>query len=44
MQLRFGLIITLSALSFAGCSTIGLDNGSLDYKNIPAPEPLKYPE
>lgn len=44
MQLRYGLIITLSALSFAGCSTIGIDNGSLDYKNVPAPEPLKYPE
>lgn len=44
MQLRFGLIITLSAVSFAGCSTISIDNGSLDYKNATAPEPLKYPE
>ena len=44
MQLRFGLIIGLSALGFAGCSTIGIDNGSLDYKNVTAPEPLKYPE
>lgn len=44
MQLRFGLTLALSALSLAGCSTIGIDNGSLDYQNSTAQEPLKYPE
>lgn len=47
MQLRFGLILALSALSLAGCSTfskISLDNGSLDYKNTTTQETLKYPE
>ena len=44
MQLRFGLALTLSALSLAGCSTIGIDNGSLKYKNTTAQEALKYPE
>lgn len=44
MQLRFGLIIALSAVGFVGCSTIGLDNGSLDYKDATSPEPLQYPE
>ena len=44
MQLRFGLTLALSALSLAGCSTIGIDNGSLNYKNSAAQEPLKYPE
>ncbi|QIO07632.1 lipoprotein-34 precursor (NlpB) [Acinetobacter lanii] len=47
MQLRFGLILALSALSLAGCSTfskISLDNGSLDYKNTSTQEKLKYPE
>ena len=44
MQLRFGFTLALSALSLAGCSTIGISNGSLDYKNTTTLEPLKYPE
>ncbi len=44
MQLRLGLACALSALSLAGCSTLGISNGSLDYKNTTAVEPLKYPE
>jgi uncharacterized lipoprotein len=44
MQLRLGLTLALSALSFVGCSTISIDNGSLDYKDSTAQEPLKYPE
>ena len=44
MQLRLGLTLALSALSLVGCSTISIDNGSLDYKNSTAQEPLKYPE
>ena len=44
MQLRFGLIAALSALSFVGCSSISVGNGSLDYKNATTVEPLKYPE
>ena len=44
MQLRFGLTLALSVLSLAGCSTISLDNGSLDYKNTTTQDALKYPE
>ncbi|ALH94832.1 hypothetical protein [Acinetobacter equi] len=44
MQLRFGLIAALSALSFVGCSSISVGNGSLDYKKTATVEPLKYPE
>ncbi|SEL58188.1 lipoprotein-34 precursor (NlpB) [Acinetobacter sp. DSM 11652] len=44
MQLRFGLPLALSALSMVGCSTIGIDNGSLDYKKSTAQAPLKFPE
>lgn len=44
MQLRFGLTLVLSSLSLAGCSTFGISNGSLDYKNTTTLEPLKYPE
>ncbi|WP_445116909.1 lipoprotein-34 precursor (NlpB) [Acinetobacter sp. WZC-1] len=44
MQLRFGLTLALSALGFAGCSSLGINNGSLDYKNTTTLEPLKYPE
>ncbi len=44
MQLRFGLTLALSALSLAGCSSIGINNGSLDYKDTTTLEPLKYPE
>jgi len=44
MQLRLGLACALSALSLAGCSTLGISNGSLDYKNTTTVEPLKYPE
>ena len=44
MQLRLGLACALSALSLAGCSSLGINNGSLDYKNTTTVEPLKYPE
>ena len=44
MQLRFGLTLALSVLSLAGCSAIGIKNGSLDYKKTTSLEPLKYPE
>lgn len=45
MQLRLGLTLALSALSLAACSTISLDNGSLDYKKeSTVQEALKYPE
>ena len=44
MQLRFGLTLVLSALSLAGCSSIGIKNGSLDYKDTTTLAPLKYPE
>ncbi len=44
MQLRFGLMLGISALSLAGCSTLGISNGSLDYQKTTTLEPLKYPE
>ncbi|WP_111860475.1 lipoprotein-34 precursor (NlpB) [Acinetobacter sp. CFCC 10889] len=44
MQLRFGLTLALSALSLAGCSSLGIKNGSLDYKDTTHVETLKYPE
>jgi len=44
MQLRFGLALSLSALSLAGCNSIGISNGSLNYKNTTTLAPLKYPE
>ena len=44
MQLRFGLTLALSAFSLVGCSSMGISNGSLDYKNTASLEPLKYPE
>ena len=44
MQLRFGLTLALSALSLAGCSSIGIKNGSLDYKDTTTLAPLKYPD
>ncbi|TCM68699.1 Beta-barrel assembly machine subunit BamC [Acinetobacter calcoaceticus] len=44
MQLRLGLTLALSALSLAGCNSIGISNGSLNYKNTTTLEPLKYPE
>ena len=44
MQLRLGLTLALSALSLAGCSTFGISNGSLDYKDATNLKPLKYPE
>ncbi|MEJ2898347.1 lipoprotein-34 precursor (NlpB) [Acinetobacter sp. NS-4] len=44
MQLRFGLTLALSAFSLVGCSSMGISNGSLDYKNTATLEPLKYPE
>ncbi|WP_288454388.1 lipoprotein-34 precursor (NlpB) [uncultured Acinetobacter sp.] len=44
MQLRLGLTLAISALSLAGCSSLGINNGSLDYKNTTTVEPLKYPE
>ncbi|AXY58223.1 lipoprotein-34 precursor (NlpB) [Acinetobacter chinensis] len=44
MQLRFGLTLVLSAFTLAGCSTMGIGNGSLDYKKASSLEPLQYPE
>ena len=44
MQLRFGLLFALSVLSLSGCSMIGINNGSLDYKNTKAQKALEYPE
>jgi len=44
MQLRFGLTLALSAFGLMGCSSMGINNGSLDYKNTASLEPLKYPE
>ena len=44
MQLRLGLTLAISALSLAGCSSLGISNGSLDYKNTTTVEPLSYPE
>lgn len=44
MQLRLGLTLAISALSLAGCSSLGINNGSLDYKNTTTVERLKYPE
>ena len=44
MQLRFGLTLVLSVVSLAGCSSIGIKNGSLDYKDTTTLAPLKYPE
>ena len=44
MQLRFGLTLALSALSLAGCSSLAIKNGSLDYKDTTTLEPLKYPQ
>ena len=44
MQIRFGLVTALSALSLVGCSSFGISNGSLDYKKTATIEPLQYPE
>ena len=44
MQIRFGLVTALSALSLVGCSSFGINNGSLDYKKTATIEPLQYPE
>ncbi|MCK7610170.1 DUF3568 domain-containing protein [Acinetobacter portensis] len=44
MQIRFGLVTALSALSLVGCSSLGIGNGSLDYKKTATIEPLQYPE
>jgi uncharacterized lipoprotein len=44
MQLRFGLITALSALSLSGCSMLGISNGSLDYKKASTIDSLEYPE
>lgn len=44
MQLRLGLTLAISALSLVGCSSLGISNGSLDYKNTTTVEPLSYPE
>ena len=44
MQLRFGLTLALSEFGLMGCSSMGINNGSLDYKNTASLEPLKYPE
>lgn len=44
MQLRLGLTLALSVVSLAGCSSLAVNNGSLDYKETASLEPLKYPE
>ena len=44
MQLRLGLTLALSVVSLAGCSSLAVNNGSLDYKETATLEPLKYPE
>ncbi|MFW1752850.1 lipoprotein-34 precursor (NlpB) [Acinetobacter wanghuae] len=44
MQLRLGLSLALSVFSLAGCSSMGIDNGSLDYRQTTTLEPLQYPE
>ncbi|UIP26392.1 lipoprotein-34 precursor (NlpB) [Acinetobacter towneri] len=44
MQLRFGFIAALSVLSLAGCSSLAINNGSLDYKDATTLAPLQYPE
>ena len=43
MQLRLGLTLALSVVSLAGCSSLAVNNGSLDYKETATLEPLKYP-
>lgn len=44
MQLRFGLMLSLAAMSLAGCSSLGISNGSLKYKKAPEMGEIKYPE
>ena len=44
MQLRLGLTLALSIFSLAGCSSLSVKNGTLDYKKTPTEEPLQYPE
>ena len=44
MHLRLGLTFAIAALSVTGCSTLGINNGSLDYKNTTTVEALKYPD
>ena len=44
MQLRFGFIAALSVLSLAGCGSLAINNGSLDYKDAATLAPLQYPE
>lgn len=44
MQFRLGLILSLSVMSLAGCSSLAFKNGSLDYKNTTKLDPLEYPE
>ena len=44
MQIRFGLVTALSALSLVGCSSLSISNGSLDYKKTATTESLQYPE
>lgn len=44
MQLRFGLMLSLAAMSLAGCSSMGISNGSLKYKKAPEMDVVKYPE
>ncbi len=44
MQLRLGLTLALSIFSLAGCSSLAVKNGTLDYKKTTDLSPLKYPE
>lgn len=44
MQLRLGLSLALSVFSLAGCSSMSINNGSLDYRQTTTLDPLQYPE
>ena len=44
MQFRFGLTLALSVIGLTGCSSLSLNNGSLDYKDTTTLQPLQYPE
>ncbi|AOA60037.1 lipoprotein-34 precursor (NlpB) [Acinetobacter larvae] len=44
MQLRFALTAVLAAMTLTACGSMGLNNGSLKYKNTKTLEPIQYPE
>ncbi len=43
MHIRLGLSCAIAATSLVGCSTLGISNHSLDYKNSPEIPALTYP-